>query len=191
MRNKIIVAIIIGLFIAVSGAMLLSVAQGKPSLRRIDVARAIAESICLEIVPGLATFAPDEQYEVLANALAFRGITNFIGTDPEEVMTLGEMEEMYNIVTAGEVLEYAGDRVRCPTELVEVFSAPWDTELVRADLQTILRCFPDCDPTAEAYAAPEEEVLPAGQEPIDEEFPPDPDDDEPPVTGIQESFSIR
>ncbi|UCG34735.1 MAG: hypothetical protein JSW17_04375 [Candidatus Omnitrophota bacterium] len=173
MRSKIIVAIIIGLFIAVSGAMLLSVAQGKPSLRRIDVARAVADTICLEIVPGLATFAPDEQYEVLANALAFRGITNFIGTDPEDVITVGEMQEIYDIIAAGEVLEFAGDRVRCPTELVEVFSAPWDTELVRADLQTILRCFPDCDPTAEAYTPPEEGFEPGPPQPLGEEFPPD------------------
>ena len=147
-----------------------SSANGDDPLTRNDVARAIVDQICLDIIPDVSVFPAGEQYEVLANALASRGIEDFVGTNPDELFTVGEMEDIYYILTAGIEIDPADPRANCPVELIPVFAVAPESELTLDNFQKILNCFPDCDPEAEAYSAPEPPgFVPEGPDIIPEE----------------------
>lgn len=169
MRKKVLflgTACLIALVVTV---VTFSSANGNEQLTRSDVANAIANQICLEIIPDITTFPVGDQYEILINALASRGVDNFLGTNPDELFTIGEIEGIYYLLTAGVDISPNDPRAKCPVELIPVFAVATDTQLTSSDLQKILNCFPDCDPIAEAYTAP----TPPGTIPGGPEFTPE------------------
>ncbi len=129
-------------------------AQGESSQTRSDVAKSLAETLCIGIVPPIDTFPADQQYEIYANALASRGINNFVGKDGNEEVTVGELKEIYYVVTAGQQTELSEEKAECPAELTGIFNMPVDTKLNQGILNKVLDCFPACDLTAQPYTAP-------------------------------------
>jgi hypothetical protein len=142
------------LAVVVTGLIMFSFAQENAGLTRSEVARALVDQMCIEIIPDPAGLPEGESYEVLSNALASRGVNNFLDTDSDAPFTVGEMEEIYNGVAAPEGMEFTDARVKCPAELVDIFAKGADAKLNQGGFKKVLNCFPDCDPTAEAYIVP-------------------------------------
>ncbi|HAJ56741.1 MAG TPA: hypothetical protein DCL35_03100 [Candidatus Omnitrophica bacterium] len=142
--------------LAVVGLALTTVvfAQGESVSTSSEVAKAIAEKMCVGIVPPIDTIPADQQYEVYANALASRGINNFVGKDAAEEFTVGEIKEIYYVVTAGQQADLSEQKAECPAELTGIFNMPADSKLNQGVLNKVLDCFPACDLTAEPFTAP-------------------------------------
>ena len=169
MKKKALLWIIGCLVIALSGLVIFSFARDASEVKRADAARIILDRICLLIEPPLEEFPEDERYEVLASALASRGITNFLGTDPDETLTVGDMEEIFNAISLGEPVEYGEERAECPAEITEIFAMDPSAKLTLGDFRKIADCFPYCEWGAETYIAPAALFTPGGREPEDEE----------------------
>mgnify|MGYP000076502366 CR=1 FL=1 len=170
MKRKILYSISLVVFIAATWVIAFPFARGEESVRRVDVAKAIAEKICLDIMPGVSDFPDEEQYEIISNALASRGIDNFIGTNPDELFTIGEIEGLYYLITSGIEIDPSDPRANCPVELISVFAVLPDSQLTSDDFQKVLECLPDCDSGAQDYTAPPPPgFVPEGPDVIPEE----------------------
>jgi hypothetical protein len=140
--------------VGVSGLAIQSHAE---EVRRYDAARVIVEHICLLIRPPLEETPAEMRYDALTGALASRGINNFLGTDPDEALTVGDMNEIFDAATFGEDVIYSEERSECPTEVGRVLSMDPGTLITLADFQKVVGCFPYCDMgTAETYTPPME-----------------------------------
>tara|TARA_B100000315_G_C14477663_1_gene541394 strand:+ start:218 stop:745 length:528 start_codon:yes stop_codon:yes gene_type:complete len=154
MKKKVLFLGTTCLFVLLATLVTFSPASGDEPLTRSDVAGAIVNQICLEVVPDVSAFPTGDQYEILANALASRGIDNFLGTNPDELFTVGEIEGIYYLLTAEAEILLDDPRANCPIELIPVFAVAVDTQLTSDNLQKILNCFPECNLTTEIYTAP-------------------------------------
>ena len=170
MKNKVLRLVSLVFGVAIAAVITFSAANADEPVTREDVVKAVVSQMCLEIVPDVDAFPAREQYEILANALALRGVENFIGTNPDELFTVGEIEEIYYARTVGAPINPSDPRADCPVELISVFAVIPDAELTLSNFQKVLSCFPDCDPEAEAYTAPEiPGFVPGGPDLIPEE----------------------
>lgn len=140
----------VGTAVMTLGVTTLCFAQG---VSRMDTAKALVGKMCVKIVPDIETIPAAQHYDIFAGALASRGINNFVGKDANEEMTVGEMKEIYYVVTAA-MGEPSEQKAECPAELVPVFAMAPEEKLSLENLETVLGCFPDCDLTAEPFTAP-------------------------------------
>ena len=132
----------------------------------LDAAWRIAEKMCIKIEPPIDTFPADERYEILANAMAARGVDTFLGKDPYKAITLGEVRDIFASITIGEPVEYDEARDQCPADIGELYRQPGDVKISEADFAKIAACFPDCDPDVETYIPPTRpKFVPPGPEP--------------------------
>ena len=154
MKKKVLFLGAIFLVALVATLVTFSSASGDAPLTRSDIAGAIASKICLEIIPDISTFSTSDQFEILASSLASRGIDNFLGTNPDELFTVGEIEGIYYLLADGVEISPNDPRANCPVELIPVFAVAVDTQLTSDNLQKILNYFPDCAPAAETYTTP-------------------------------------
>lgn len=147
---------LVGSAVMALGVTAVCFAQG---VTRMDAAEALIEKMCVKIVPDIETIPEAQHYGIYAGALASRGINNFVGKDANEEMTVGEMKEIYYVVTAamGEATE---QKAECPAELAPVFAMAPEEPLSAENLAKILGCFPACDLTAEPYTAPVVPLVP-------------------------------
>lgn len=165
MKRKIAFSALICLFVFAS----ISFAQEDKPLTRKDVAKVVAEAMCIKIEPAIETIPAAQHYETYANALAARGINNFIGKDAAEEFTVGEMKEVYYILTAAGEAQTPEKKAECPVELAPVFALASETKLSQENLDKILHCFPACDLKAEPYTAPVPPAVPGTPETTPEE----------------------
>lgn len=129
-----------------------------------DTASAIASQICLDIVPPLEEIPASERYGVLSNALASRGITDFLNTDPDDGFTVGAIQAIFYAITGysvggNEEADPSDPKTNYKDVLASIFSLPSDTPLTLKNLQKVLGFFPDCDPGVDPYVAPEVEAF--------------------------------
>jgi hypothetical protein len=171
MCKKFALWILVGVALTAVGLTLFSFAAPEDEVKRVDAIRVIAERVCLKLEPPIEAFPEDQQYEVLANALAAKGITNFVGTDPEEVLTIADMKEIFDAVTGGEEIAYELDRRWCPFETTAILAKGPDQNIGFEDFRKVADCFPWCDfATAETYMVPpSERYVPPGPGPTPEE----------------------
>lgn len=133
-----------------------------------SAAGSIASQICLDIVPPLEDVPADQRYGVLTAALASRGITNFLNTDPDGSLTVGTIQSIFYAVTGyvvggNEEVDPSDPKSNYKDVLAPIFSLPSETPLTLKNLQKVLRFFPNCDPDVDPYVAPEiEGFIPGG-----------------------------
>jgi len=155
MAKKLIFGIFVFVAITAAGIAIFSFAVPSEEVARGDAIRIIADAVCLKIDPPLQAFPEEQRYVVLANGLASKGIMNFLNTDPVAMMTIGDMQEVFNAVTAGQMLEYEPEREWCSVELPAIFAKGADQTIAFSDFRKVVDCLPACDfDTAETYIAP-------------------------------------
>ncbi len=66
-----------------------------------DVAQALVSMLNVELPAGAEELSVEEYFEVMANALAAAGITNFVGLDPAANVTYAEFVDMVYALLGG------------------------------------------------------------------------------------------
>jgi len=160
MKKSIWIFLVVALI--ATGLVLFSFAQSS-GVKRSDAIRIVAEKVCFKMEPPLESFPPEEQYEILSNGLAAMGVNNFVGTDSNETMTVGDMKEIFDAASGGEKVAYDADRAECPRLIGAIFAKNTEEKISVADFGTIAGCMPYCDiATVETYIAPARGYLPPG-----------------------------
>lgn len=157
MKAKVVFLSIFVPFVILSFCGVYSYANETDLIISLDASRAVLENMNIQI-ESLPEDLTNEQYaEIIANVLATKGIDNFQGVAPDQIITIGEMEDVFykvNDVAAADGIENTISKDNLPEELANIFDNAQNTDLSLNDLQIIISYFPAFNETVEAYQPP-------------------------------------
>jgi len=95
--RRIILALIVSIFMAAG----IVHAADEVLMTNNDVAQALVSMLNVELPAGAEELSVEEYFEVMANALAAAGVTNFVGLDPAANITYAEFIDLVYALLGG------------------------------------------------------------------------------------------
>ena len=125
------------------------------ALTNVEFAELLVSTMGIELPEGTEDLSDAEYFDVIANILASRGIENFVGADPQNTITFGEMVNILYVMVGGtEELDSAGKIAYLVESGVVVDYGSPDATISLVQAQDILNNPAFADLVVEAYRPP-------------------------------------